>query len=73
MCSPNFYLSAQVSSEIVLQGCQQRVCVLVLFYALGGVRLCTRVCRTLKWQVLKELPDGCVLRGRLPRLMIMKN
>lgn len=50
----------------------ESVCV-VLFYALGGVRLCTRVCSTLKWQVLKELPDGCVLRGRLPRLMIMKN
>ena len=52
----------------------ERVCVLFFFfYALGGVRLCTRACSTLKWQVLKELPDGCVLRGRLPRLMIMKN
>ncbi len=71
MCSPNFYLSAQVSSEIELQECQQRKC--VFLYVLNDVCLRTCVCSILKWQVLKELPDGCVLRGRLPRLMIMKN
>lgn len=27
----------------------------------------------LKLQVLKELPDGCVLRRGLPRLLIMRN
>lgn len=47
-----------------------RMCVLPL--AVSDVCVCVHV-YVPKWQVLKELPDGCVLRGRLPRLMMMKN
>lgn len=59
-------------SYAALHGCQQRIS--VFLDALSDVCLCTCVVHSIhKWQVLKELPDGCVLRGRLPRLMIMKN
>lgn len=48
------------------------VCLRALPLAVDDVCVCVHV-YVPKWQVLKELPDGCVLRGRLPRLMMMKN